>query len=53
LRRAAALFVAVREHKKQEDMEAESKVRLQESKNKIIVKNEYCTATTTDYGYDI
>jgi hypothetical protein len=51
LRTAAALFVATTEHKK-EDTEAESKVRSQGNKNKIIVKNEYCTATT-DYGYDI
>ena len=51
MRTAAALFVAIREHKK-EDTEPESKVRLQGNKNKIIVKNEYCTATK-DYGYDI
>jgi hypothetical protein len=49
LRTAGALFVAIREHKK-EDNEAESKVRLQGNKNKIIVKSKYCTATT-DYGY--
>ena len=48
---AAALFVAIREHKK-EDTEAESKVRLLGNKNKIIVKKEYCTATT-DYIYHI
>jgi hypothetical protein len=52
LRTAAALFVAIREHKKEEDTEAESKVRLQGNKNKVIVKNEYCNATT-DYRYDM
>jgi hypothetical protein len=51
LRRAAARFVAIREHKK-EDTEAESKVLMQGNKNRVIVKNEFCTATT-DYEYDI